>query len=94
MVFEYLSKWFKANRLSLNFDKTHFLQFTTKNDPQIDLDIRSFILLSVLRQVHSLFQSVLEGSSYARCELVFLLFIVCSICLSFLTLCNTSSFLT
>ena len=23
----------------MNFDKTHFKQFTTKNEPQIDLDI-------------------------------------------------------
>jgi hypothetical protein len=23
----------------VNFDKTHFMQFTTKNSPQIDLDI-------------------------------------------------------
>jgi hypothetical protein len=23
--FEYLNKWFKANRLSLNFGKTHFM---------------------------------------------------------------------
>ena len=37
--FESLYKWYKANRLSLNFDKTHFMQFTTKNSPQIDLDI-------------------------------------------------------
>ena len=37
--FESLNKWFKATRLSLNFDKTHFKQFTTKNKPQIDLDI-------------------------------------------------------
>jgi hypothetical protein len=34
-----LSKWFKANRLSLNFDKTPFVQFTTKNSPEIVLDI-------------------------------------------------------
>jgi hypothetical protein len=38
-VFEYLNKWFRANSLSLNFDKTHFMQFTTKNGPQINLDI-------------------------------------------------------
>ena len=25
-----LNKWFKANRPSLNFDKTNFMQFTTK----------------------------------------------------------------
>jgi hypothetical protein len=38
-VFEYLNKWFRDNSLSLNFDKTHFMQFTTKNGPQISLDI-------------------------------------------------------
>jgi hypothetical protein len=38
-IFEYLNKWFRANSLSLNFDKTHFMQFTTKNGPQINLDI-------------------------------------------------------
>ena len=37
--FESLNKWFKANRLSLHFDKTHFMQLTIKNKPQIDLDI-------------------------------------------------------
>jgi hypothetical protein len=36
--FESLNKWFKGNRL-LNFDKTHFIQVTTKNSPQLDLDI-------------------------------------------------------
>jgi hypothetical protein len=38
-IFEYLNKWFRANSLSLNFDKTHFMQFTTKNGPQINLDV-------------------------------------------------------
>jgi hypothetical protein len=28
IVFESLYKWFKANKLSLNFDKTHYIQFT------------------------------------------------------------------
>jgi hypothetical protein len=37
--FESLNKWFKANRLSLNFGKTHFTQFTTKNSAETDLDI-------------------------------------------------------
>ena len=39
IVFEYLNKWLKASRLSLNFDKTYFVQFTNKNSPQIDPDI-------------------------------------------------------
>jgi hypothetical protein len=39
IVFESLNKWFKANKLSLNFDKTHYILFTTKNRHQIDLVI-------------------------------------------------------
>jgi hypothetical protein len=39
IVFESLNKWFKANKLSLNFDKTHYIKFTTKNSRQIDLEI-------------------------------------------------------
>jgi hypothetical protein len=38
-VFEALNRWFEANKLSLNFDKTHCIPFTTKNSHQIDLDI-------------------------------------------------------
>jgi len=37
--FEFLNKWFKAKRLSMNFHKNHFLQFTPKKSPEIDLDI-------------------------------------------------------
>jgi hypothetical protein len=39
IVTEPLNKWFEANKLSLNFDKTHYIQFTTKNSQQIDLEI-------------------------------------------------------
>jgi hypothetical protein len=39
IVFEYLNKWFKAHRISLNSDKIYLIQFATKNSPQIDLDI-------------------------------------------------------
>jgi len=38
--YEFLNKWFEANRLSLNFHKICFLQFTPKNGPEIDMDIR------------------------------------------------------
>jgi hypothetical protein len=38
-VFEYLNKWFRANSLSLNFEETHLIQFTTKIGPQINLDV-------------------------------------------------------
>jgi hypothetical protein len=30
---------FEANKLSLNFDKTHYIPFTIKNSHQTDLDI-------------------------------------------------------
>jgi hypothetical protein len=39
IVSESLNKWFKANKLSLNFDETHYIQFITKNTWQIDLEI-------------------------------------------------------
>jgi hypothetical protein len=38
-VFEHTNKWFKANLLSLNFDKTHYIQFITKNISFIDINI-------------------------------------------------------
>jgi hypothetical protein len=31
--------WFNNNSLILNFDKTHYLQFTTKNESVIDINI-------------------------------------------------------
>ena len=31
-----INKWFKSNSLSLNIDKTHFLQFFTKTDQTYD----------------------------------------------------------
>ena len=36
--FESQKKWFKANRLLIIIYKTHFMQFTIKTTPQIDLD--------------------------------------------------------
>jgi hypothetical protein len=31
VVFKNMNEWFSANLLSLNFGKTHFMQFLTKN---------------------------------------------------------------
>jgi hypothetical protein len=31
-IFETLNKWFKANQLTLNFDKTHYIHVVTKKD--------------------------------------------------------------
>jgi hypothetical protein len=55
IVFESLNKWFGANKLSLNFDKTHYIQFTTKNSRQIDLEI------SYAKKLISDRKSVVEG---------------------------------
>jgi len=38
-VFKILSDWFKQNLLSLNFTKTQFTNFTTKNNNQIEINI-------------------------------------------------------
>ena len=38
-VFKILSAWFKQNLLSLNFTKTQFTNFTTKNNNQIEINI-------------------------------------------------------
>jgi hypothetical protein len=44
-IFSQLSKWFSANWLSLNFDKTHFLYLRTKNafilDTKLEYDDKS-----------------------------------------------------
>jgi hypothetical protein len=34
-----MSKWFSANKLSLNLDKTNIIKFITKNSPQYPLNI-------------------------------------------------------
>jgi hypothetical protein len=39
MTFKNINEWFKSNLLSLNFDKTNFMQFITKNSAHIDINI-------------------------------------------------------
>jgi hypothetical protein len=39
IIFEQLIKWFKSNFLFLNFDKTHFIQFTNKSHCTSDMQI-------------------------------------------------------
>ena len=34
-----MNEWFNTNLLSLNLDKTHFIQFVTKNSSSFDLNI-------------------------------------------------------
>ena len=43
-VFKILNDWFKQNLLSLNFTKTQFTNFTTKNNNKIEINIIIIIL--------------------------------------------------
>ena len=38
-VFNCVNKWFKVNLLSINVDRTHYIQFKTKNKPTLDINI-------------------------------------------------------
>ena len=38
-VFDDINEWFRSNLMFLNFDKTHFLQFWTKNSQKLNLNI-------------------------------------------------------
>jgi hypothetical protein len=60
-VFEQLNKWFSANNLSLNFEKTHVIQFTTKNGSYIDLDV-SYANKNILKAHDTKFLGLLVDS--------------------------------
>jgi hypothetical protein len=38
-IFKKINDWFKANLLTLNFDKTYFIPFLTKNNDAVDMRI-------------------------------------------------------
>ena len=38
-IFSEISKWFYSNLLMLNYDKTYFLQFLTKTDYEINMQV-------------------------------------------------------
>jgi hypothetical protein len=38
-TFTCINKWFEINLLSINVNKTHCIQFKTKNEPTIDINI-------------------------------------------------------
>jgi hypothetical protein len=38
-AFNCVNKWFKVNLLSINVDKTHYIQFKAKNKPILDINI-------------------------------------------------------
>jgi len=38
-AFNCVNKWFKVNLLPINGDKTHYMQFKTKNKPTLDINI-------------------------------------------------------
>jgi hypothetical protein len=39
LIFNNINEWFKANLLTLNFDKTHFMQFSTKYGNMMDISV-------------------------------------------------------
>ena len=39
IVFTTLNKWLRANQLSLNFNKTNYVHFTTKGNMSVNLEI-------------------------------------------------------
>jgi len=39
MAFNSVNQWFKINLLSINVDKTHYIQFKKKNKPTCDINI-------------------------------------------------------
>jgi hypothetical protein len=45
-----VTRWFEANKLSLNFDKNHYIKFTTQNSHQFDLVI-SYANKSILKEL-------------------------------------------
>ena len=38
-IIQDINEWFNTNLLSLNLDKTHFIQFVTKNSSSVDFNI-------------------------------------------------------
>jgi hypothetical protein len=38
-AFDCVNKWFKVNLLSMNVNKTHYIQFKTENKPKLDIII-------------------------------------------------------
>ena len=38
-AFNCVNEWVKVNLLSINVDKTHYIQFKTKNKPTLDINI-------------------------------------------------------
>ena len=38
-IFQHINEWFSANLLSLNLNKTYYMQFVTENSSSIDFNI-------------------------------------------------------
>jgi hypothetical protein len=56
-VFEYLNTWFTLNLLLLNFDKTNFIHFKTKNTLGLDINVEyvnRFIANAYFTRFHGL----------------------------------------
>jgi hypothetical protein len=48
-MFSNINNWLKANFLSLNFEKTNFIQFLTKNSVSFNNNIKSNTNMKFLR---------------------------------------------
>jgi hypothetical protein len=54
-AFSHMSKWFAANKLALNVDKTNITKFITNNSPKYPLNIGYDKYISVSKHKISLF---------------------------------------
>jgi hypothetical protein len=61
-LFEQLNVWFNTNLLSLNFNKTHYLQFKTTNSSTIEIDI-SYNNKHIVNNLNSQFLGITVDSS-------------------------------
>ena len=52
MAFNRLSQWFKMNVLSINADKTHYIEFKTKN--KTTCDVRIFCNGNTITALHKI----------------------------------------
>jgi len=68
-VFADINVWFRSNLFSLNFDKTHFLQFQTKNSQKLDF-INALLnqRISYTRNIKSLGLTIDETLSW-KCHI-------------------------
>jgi hypothetical protein len=58
--FNFINEWLNTNLLSINFNKTHYIQFTTKNKPKTLLKLLMVINKSQQYQTSNFLESILK----------------------------------